>query len=145
MKTIITIVLFALSISFNIAASAQTQSETGTAQTTSDNSTTPLVIKVCNGKSVHEVPSIDANLVVVANEDISTIDEIEVLTGDYDVNYKPTVKKGRVASSNELARFTVNGHPNGSFELVFTSDDNSNTAVKGRQKNRRVEIKIIFN
>lgn len=145
MKAIITFSLLTLSLFFTMPLSAQSQAQTGTITgTVSDHQSPPLFINVCTGKSVHSTPTIDADLVIIANEDISAIEEIEVITGAYDVRYEPLIVADRIQNKNELGRFTVSGHPNGSYQIIFKADDDQST-TEGRQKNRRVEIKIIFN
>lgn len=91
------------------------------------------------------VPAIDAGIVI--NHQGTEIEEIEVITGAYDAKYRPTVTRIRSESDKSiLARFSVKGHPNGPYSVIFTEADGEDgtAAAEGRQKNRRVEMTIEY-
>ena len=117
------------------------------AQTSSPSRTiikgTSATIDLLGTQTQAEVEAIDA-LLIINHLGHNAIEEIEVITGAYDAKYRPMVKRLRPrAGSGIIAHFRVVGHPKGAYSIFFRPVNRPNT-LEGRQKNRRVEVKIVF-
>ena len=104
---------------------------------------TTATIDFIGAQTRADVQAIDA-LLVINHIQRDAIEEIEVITGAYDAKYRPMVKRLRPRpGTGVIAHFRVVGHPNGPYSIFFRPANKPSTR-EGRQQNRRVEVKIVF-
>ena len=143
------VVIISLICTFHVH-DAYAQTNPGGKQINAITTAVPLyekIIKFSNDagseKTKVNVREVDAKIVIQRKG--LDIKDIKVRTGTYDTKYNARVSKKRTKpKSGLLAQFKVKGHPAGPYFVNFREVIPKQSHREGRQKNRRVEMTIVF-